>query len=437
MVDRIVFDKIQEYIKQIDSNNDSKITQEELKKQKGKVPSLWLENITKLANGKDISTDKVIMGLGVEHIEEQDPEHTPDIESDGKYRFKSGTDNENYQRALQETKFFIRRNVNKWFSKDLNADGYLSETEDAYWTQKNQNSNFKDGDLTEKEYAVKYGTSIKPGKENYSQWIKDWREYVIYTTAYNYGIELSEKDLAELEQEAKIQINKWLVKSGEGETKALYNRLGNDAYTRLITSEQTVSCCGGNITPPPMAPNKNSCAMCFSNISSSDDTNSAKEMKNRLAWAIYSTPELGNHNEDGMTIWSNLSDFEYSMYHNEYTKIRSMKAADFRNLLKPENQKQREEFEQHSNMSVRQIVDYINIVENVTGHNFDDDNWEVNGKQFFEINNIINGTTNEDNLLDGKTAKDIPPERRALYNYLKTHTDSQGNSMLLPQFKDE
>lgn len=50
----------------INTNSDEKISQEELQKAQGKVPSLWLEKITELAKGQDLDVQTLITGLQVE-----------------------------------------------------------------------------------------------------------------------------------------------------------------------------------------------------------------------------------------------------------------------------------------------------------------------------------------------------------------------------------
>lgn len=60
------FNSIKAYLGVINTNGDDKISAEELEKAQGKVPSLWLEMISTLAGGQDISVEGIMKGLGVE-----------------------------------------------------------------------------------------------------------------------------------------------------------------------------------------------------------------------------------------------------------------------------------------------------------------------------------------------------------------------------------
>ena len=454
MPDRRVFCKILRFIDQINTNNDKIINQQELQKavQNKSVPSIWLDAISKIANGEDVSVDRVIMGLGVEHTEEMDKDHTPFPESDGckyRFRFEGETEDEAYRRALEDAKFFIERNVEKWLSIDSNSDGYASNVEEAMWARKNVVPDMNDGDLNEKEFAKKYNLFFMlPMKStSFKEWIADWKQYVIYNTAYDFGVELKDEDIKALEDYAVMQLNRKLVKEGS----SLYNRMGQDAYTRIITTEAAVSCCGGDVTPPPMVPvegKDSECMLAFSalepslkewkeadekgvEIDLSKYKNTSEEVKNRLAWAAFRTPpeELLDRSENAVTVWNKMSNEDYEYFHNQWVELRSMTAADFRELQKPENKHKLKEFEKYSTMSVRQIVEYIDIVEAVTGKDFDSDDWEISHVQFMEICERVNGTYGDETVLDGKTKADVLPERKALYKYLEK------NDLLLEQFK--
>ena len=220
------------------------------------------------------------------------------------------------------------------------------------------------------------------------------------------------------------QLNTWLFKNGDNASgdAPLYNSLNCTAYTRLITTEQTVSCCGGDIVPPPASPYKNACSPVFSSLEYDGASNNAEEVKNRLAWAMFKTPpaELLSTDEDAMTVWENMTDKQYSEYHQQYQMMRNMKASDFKELLKPENEQQRVDFEKNSIMTVQQIVDYIDIVEQQIGvGNFDNEDWSVNAEQYRKITLGINGTIGDEDRLQGKTRADIPENRQNLLKFLE------------------
>ena len=118
-------------------------------------------------------------------------------------------------------------------------------------------------------------------------------------------------------------------------------------------------------------------------------------------------------------IWDRMPEEEYAQYHEQYMNIRNMKAADFRELLKPENGEARKKFEENSNMTVYQIVQYIDIVESVTGKDFDSDDWRIDMKQFGEIGTRVNDTQDDSGLLQGKTRADIPENRQTLLRFLE------------------
>ena len=206
--------------------------------------------------------------------------------------------------------------------------------------------------------------------------------------------------------------------------------------------------------------------------------NRADEVKNRLAWAMYKTPpkeELAltawdkmNDEEKTMyadcqeilskmsneqlekllkpenekeciafeqqnnishkdlekindrTLWVKMSDEKYNNYHQQYQQMRDMKASDFRELLKPENAQKRTDFEKNSAMTVQQIVDYIDIVEQQIGvGNFDKDDWSVDSEQYMQISSAINGTAGDESRLEGKTRADVPENRQALLKFLE------------------
>ena len=171
-----------------------------------------------------------------------------------------------------------------------------------------------------------------------------------------------------------------------------------------------------------MSSSKNACAPVFSSLEYDGNSNSAEEVKNRLAWAMFKTPpeNLLSTGEDAMTVWDNMTDEQYSEYHQQYLTMRNMTANDFRELLKPENEQKRIAFEQNSSMTVQQIVDYIDIVEQQIGvGNFDNEDWSVNTKQYSQIIFGVNGTVGDEDKLQGKTRADIPENRQNLLRFLE------------------
>ena len=125
-------------------------------------------------------------------------------------------------------------------------------------------------------------------------------------------------------------------------------------------------------------------------------------------------------NIDARTIWVNMSDEQYNNYHQQYQQMRDMKASDFRELLKPENAQKRADFEKNSAMTIQQIVDYIDIVEQQIGiGNFDKEDWSVDAEQYNQISSAINGTAGDESRLEGKTRADVPENRQALLKFLE------------------
>ena len=125
-----------------------------------------------------------------------------------------------------------------------------------------------------------------------------------------------------------------------------------------------------------------------------------------------------------------MSKAEYAAYQQDWQELRNMKAEDFRALLQPENKAKLEKFEENSNMTVKQIVDYIDIVEKATGKPYDSDDWTISNKDFYDkIMPELNGTAGEEKILEGKTRADIPADKQELLNYLESH------GLLLEQFQ--
>lgn len=325
--------------------------------------------------------------------------------------------------AMFESLFVAERSVNKWFNVDKNKDGMLDNIEQKIWGIHVDGVEHKNGDLTLEEIASKYKINLEEVNiNNIKDWCDDWLtdkdpECGIKSMAKEqYGIDLTDDETQLLYDAMRNQANKWLFKEN-----ALYQRLNSTSYTRLITNVQIVSCCGGDISKPPIGSN-NGCAEIFRAIDYEEASNHADEMKNRLAWAAFKTiPESEVRK---------MSPEEYSAYQLQWQKVRDMKASDYRELLKPENKDKLEQFEESSIMTVKQIVDYIDIVENVTGVDFDAKDWFVNYNQFNEIQQRINGNTEDIDILKGKTRADIPSDRQELLRYLEE------NGLLLDQFKE-
>lgn len=434
---------------------------------------------------------------------------------------------ENEMNCMKQLKFFAKRNVDKWFSLDINRDGHLSNVEEKLSTKRMSESDTSlEAAMSNEQLAKLYNMKEKiddPDNKQLEDWLNDWLDYFKQIAKERYNIELSDKQIIILKNEYKKQLNTWLFKTGDNasDNAPLYNSLNVTAYTRLVTTKQTVSCCGGDIIPPPAIPDKNNCEPVFNSLEYSEEylieiekerneleakldakiisgeitedeavkeleefdnskklKNRADEVKNRLAWAIFKTPpkeELAlnawdkmNDKEKAMyadsqeilstmsneelekllksgnekkclafeqqnnishkdlkkindrTLWVKMSDEKYNNYHQQYQQMRDMKASDFRELLKPENAQKRTDFEKNSAMTVQQIVDYIDIVEQQIGvGNFDKDDWSVDSEQYMQISFAINGTAGDESRLKGKTRADVPKNRQALLKFLE------------------
>lgn len=339
------------------------------------------------------------------------------------------TDNE--IRCMNDMKFFARRTVDKWFSLDVNRDGHWSNVEtklgDKRMFEGAKSDTSLDASMSNKQLSKLYNMKEKiddPNNKQLEDWLNGWLDDLKQEAKEKYNVELNDKQIIILKNEYKKQLNTWLLKTGDNATgnAPLYNSLNLTAYTRLITTEQTVSCCGGDIIPPPAAPKKDICAEVFSDLEHEGASNSADEVKNRLAWAMFKTPpkeELATC-EDASTVWQNMSDKQYDNYHQQYLQMRNKKASDFRELLKPENAQKRADFEKNSAMTVQQIVDYIDIVEQQIGvGNFDQEDWSVDAEQYMQITSAINGTAGDESRLEGKTRADVPENRQALLKFLE------------------
>ncbi len=336
--------------------------------------------------------------------------------------------------TLSQMIFFAERDVNKWFTSDKDFNGVRNNIESKMWETHNVDEGHKDGDLSQRQLAIKHGIGfVYDTDENFESWCKTWIEDdnpMIGLKAQAkefYGMELSDDEVQLLYDAMKNHANRWLLKD-----PALYNRLNVSAYTRLATSEQTESCCGGDISKPPIGKqpelnpdgtlkeDKKNCALIFSPLEVPEDVNTSEELKNRLAWAAFKTiPE---------SEVAKMSPSEYSFYQRQWNQVRNLTAADYHRMLY--NDSERETFEANSNMTVQQIVDYIGIVEQSIGKDFDSDDWSVTGEIFHgEIMAKLNGTYGDDSILKGKTRADIPADRQDWLKYLEEH------DLLLDQFK--
>ena len=351
-----------------------------------------------------------------------------DKNNDGKITkielFNAGYDQKEIP-GMWQVIFFAEREVNKWFTLDKNKDGYMDNIEMAMWALHNNNPDGIIEDMTIEQFAERFnkvldGYSYGDMKQFCNGLLADKTDPGgLNADAKRFmGRELTDEETQLLYDVMKLQMNRWLFKND-----ALYNNLSCDSYTRLATTEQTISCCGGNIDKPPMGPqNPNEgCAMIFSSIQKINDINTADEVKNRLAWAMFRTMPQEQVRR--------MTPERYAHYQQQWQAVRGLKASDFRAMLNDENTETRKKFEENSLMSVRQIVEYIDIVEKVIGKNFDSDDWEINGEQMQEILEHVNGNIGEENLLNGKTRADVPPEKQALLKYLEE------NNLLLEQFK--
>ena len=311
-----------------------------------------------------------------------------------------------------------------------------------------------DSSLSNDELAQKYMMAEKiDNRFSLEEWIEGWLDYIKTDVAHNmYGVDLTPNDMAILKAECLKQLNTWLFKTGDNKTKnaPLYNSLNVTAYTRLLTREQAVSCCGGDITPPPMADRKDACSFVFSpleftleqyeeaekngeDLDASSLKNDAKELKNRLAWAAFPPvpkEKLSDSSQCG-TVWMNFSDEEYSKLHEQWEKIRNTSAQELREMLNPLNYFKRMAFEANTIMSVAQMVQFIDIAESVTGHSWDDDDWEVTAEQFYQISECVNGTAGDSTRLNGNTRDDIPENRQKLLQFIEE------KGWLDDQFKSE
>ena len=368
------------------------------------------------------------------------------LDTDGDGTISKSEAEENKQNCMREAMFFARRNIDKWFTIDVDRDGQWSNVEAKMADYRmdetcDDPNHIMDSALSNEELARKYMMQEKPTDMTMEKWIESWLDYIKTEVAQKmYGVELTSNDMAVLKSECIKQLNTWLFKTGDNATHdaPLYNSLNVTAYTRLMTTESAVSCCGGDITPPPMAPEREKCSLIFRPLEFSQEqfiearkegrvldegslTNSASEVKNRLAWAAFPTPtkdKLSDSEKTG-TVWMNFSEEEYSQLHKQWNKLRNTSASELRQLLRPENYFKRMYFEANTIMTVAQMVQFIDIVESVTGHSWDDENWEITSDQFYQIGRLVNDTEGDETRLDGKTREDVPQNRQKLLHFLE------------------
>lgn len=321
--------------------------------------------------------------------------------------------------GLRQAVYFAKRNIDKWFSIDINRDGHWSNVEDklADTRMADENDTSLLAAKTNEQLAKIYNLEeVIDDTIKLEDWINDWSQYIKNNIEEQYHIELNDSQMYFLKDQMIKQLNTWLLKEGGNATcdAPLYNSCNITAYTRLITDEETISCCGGDISKPPMGPQNpdEGCAKIFSSMETENSVNSANEVKNRLAWAMFKCVTQEEV--------SKMTPLEYRQYQEDWQQVRDMTADDFRELLKPGNEKRRERFEKNSQMTVAQIVQYIDIVESEIGEGrFDSNDWKIDILQFNRICKKVNGTYGDEQRLIGKTRADIPENRQDLLRFLE------------------
>lgn len=352
----------------------------------------------------------------------------------------------NEYKGLKQAIFFSERSINKFFISDINYDGQHSGLEQAFWAKYNDPNiqQTLSRDLS-KYLPLDKGDDIKTWGDN---WMRDVNPDIgrIAKVKSMMGVDLTDEQVQLLYDASLIQMNKWLFKD-----LSLYETTSDTSYTRLVTPEETSSCCGGDISAPPIGSQVTACPRKevsnfeemeenpFAEFKSLYDANNITEhtifrsigevgynndyeVKNRLAWATFNTKPEAEVRA--------MTPEQYAEYQAEWQKVRDMTAADYRELLKPENVQAREEFEKTSLMTVEQIVQYIDIVEDVCQVDYDSKDWQMTSTQFNDVCARVNGNTQDENILTGKTRADIPQERLPLLKYLEE------NGLLLDQFKE-
>lgn len=279
------------------------------------------------------------------------------------------TDKERNNACMDEMLYFARREIDKWFKIDKNRDGFGDNIERGAWNTYNQNGKTLEGPMSGSELAYKY--SNETFTEDLQTWLDNTIEDLKQDAKKLYGVELSQKQIIEIKKEMIKQLNTWLFKTGDNENAPGYQQLNNDAYTRLMSTEDGEACCGGDI-----------CEMSGFTLSNLRENGkyTADEMKARLNWAenSYQVDDNGQTVRDaqGQTIPAKM-------------------------------------------MTPAQVQMYKDIVESVTGQPWDSEGWEVTWEQFLEIGQKVNGTYGDETRLEGKTRADIPENRQALLRFLE------------------
>lgn len=271
--------------------------------------------------------------------------------------------------CMQEMKFFARRDIDKWFKLDKNRDGFMSNVEHQAWSVYNSNGKTLNGPMSNEELSKLYGTE-EINIDDIQRWldssIEEWKE----DAKWRYGVELSEAQIIELKKEQMKQLNTWLFKTEDNENSSFYQQLNVDAYTRLLSTEDGEACCGGDICEvPDFHP---------SNLGKNGKY-TAEEMRARLDWAENSYLV----DDNGQTILKDGRSIP--------TKI----------------------------MTPKQVETYKEMVESITGQPWDSEGWEITREQFLQLMLLINGTSKDNELLNGKTRSDIPENRQALLRFLE------------------
>lgn len=226
-----------------------------------------------------------------------------------------------------------------------------------------------EGSMSNDELSQKYNNETFT--LDIQTWLDSGIEDLKNIAKNQYGVKLSQKQIIEIKKEQMKQLNTWLLKEGDNEKSSGYQQLNLDAYTRLMSTEDGEACCGGDICEiPDFSP---------SNLKKNDKY-TADEMKARLNWAenSYQVDDTGKTIQD---------------VHGQRIPAKMMTPT--------------------------QVQMYKDIVESVTGQNWDSDGREVTIEQWNEICAKLNGTYGDDTRLESKTRNDIPENRQDLLKFLE------------------